>query len=226
MDFITIIKRVAVLFLLGGKLMSINLQKGQRIDLTKGNVGLNEIMVGLGWDPVEQQKSGGGFLSGLFGGGSSSNTANIDCDASVILLKDERLVSREDIVYFGNLKVLNGAVTHTGDNLTGAGDGDDEQILVTLKSIPADYTRLVFVVNIYDAANRNQHFGMIQNAFIRIVNKATNEELLKYSLTDSYANQRTLIIGEIYRHGGEWKFSATGEGTQDNSIGEVVKKYT
>ena len=204
--------------------MSINLQKGQRIDLTKGNAGLNEIMVGLGWDPAEQPKSGGGFLSGLFGGGGGK-TANIDCDASVILLKNDRLAAREDVVYFGNLNVLNGAVVHTGDNLTGAGDGDDEQIVVKLKSIPTDYNRLIFVVNIYDAANRNQHFGMIRNAFIRIVDKSTGKELLKYNLTDDYANQRTLITGEIYRHGDEWKFAAIGTGTQDNSIGDAIRQY-
>ncbi|MER1986384.1 MAG: TerD family protein [Solibacillus sp.] len=205
--------------------MSINLQKGQRIDLTKGNAGLNELLIGLGWDPVEQPKSGGGFLGGLFGGGGSK-AANVDCDASVILLKNDRLASREDVVYFGNLNVLNGAVAHAGDNLTGAGEGDDEQIIVKLKSIPAEYNRLIFVVNIYDAANRNQHFGMIQNAFIRIVDNTTRQELLKYSLTDNYADQRTLITGEIYRHGNEWKFAAIGTGTQDNSIGEVVKQYT
>lgn len=204
--------------------MSINLQKGQRIDLTKGNAGLNEIMVGLGWDPAEQPKSGGGFLGGLFGGGGGK-VANIDCDASAILLKNDRLAAREDVVYFGNLNVLNGAVAHAGDNLTGAGEGDDEQIVVRLKSIPADYNRLIFVVNIYDAANRNQHFGMIRNAFIRIVDKSTGKELLKYNLTDDYANQRTLITGEIYRHGDDWKFAAIGTGTQDNSIGDAIRQY-
>lgn len=204
--------------------MSINLQKGQRIDLTKGNAGLNEIMVGLGWDPAEQPKSGGGFLGGLFGGGGGK-TANVDCDASVILLKNDRLAAREDVVYFGNLTVLNGAIVHTGDNLTGAGDGDDEQIVMKLKSIPTDYNRLIFVVNIYDAANRNQHFGMIRNAFIRIVDKSTGKELLKYNLTDDYANQRTLITGEIYRHGDDWKFAAIGTGTQDNSIGDAIRQY-
>lgn len=204
--------------------MSINLQKGQRIDLTKGNAGLNELMVGLGWDPAEQPKSGGGFLGGLFGGGGGK-TANVDCDASVILLKNDRLAAREDVVYFGNLNVLNGAVAHAGDNLTGAGDGDDEQITVKLKSLPTDYNRLIFVVNIYDAANRNQHFGMIRNAFIRIVDKSSGKELLKYNLTDNYANQRTLITGEIYRHGDDWKFAAIGTGTQDNSIGDAIRQY-
>jgi stress response protein SCP2 len=204
--------------------VSVNLQKGQRVDLTKGNTGLNKILVGLGWDPVQQKSSGGGFLSSLFGGGGG-NTANIDCDASVILLKNDRLVDRSDVVYFGNLKGANGAVSHSGDNLTGAGDGDDEQVVIQLNSIPADYNRLIFVVNIYDAARRKQHFGMIQNAFIRVVNSSTNEEILKYNLSDNYSNQTTLITGEIYRNDNEWKFAAIGTGTQDVSIGEVIKKY-
>ncbi|MEK4426829.1 TerD family protein [Solibacillus sp. FSL K6-1523] len=203
--------------------MTINLQKGQRVDLTKGNTGLNKITVGLGWDPV-QQKSSGGLFGGLFGGGGSKG-ANVDCDASVILLKDDRLAAKEDVIYFGNLKGANGAVAHSGDNLTGDGDGDDEQVVVELKSIPADYNRLVFVVNIYEAAQRKQHFGMIQNAFIRVVNGATNEQLLKYNLSEDYSGQTTLITGEIYRHENEWKFAAIGTGTQDNSIGEVVRKY-
>ena len=202
--------------------MSINLQKGQRIDLTKGNAGLNKIMVGLGWDPVKQ-KSGGGLLSSLFGSGGGG--ADVDCDASVLMLKDDRVVAKTDVIYFGNLKSGNGAVAHSGDNLTGAGDGDDEQIAVTLSSIPADYNRLVFIVNIYDAARRKQHFGMIQNAFIRIVDSATNKELLKYNLSENYSGQTTLITGEIYRQENEWKFAAIGTGTNDNSIGEVVKKY-
>lgn len=204
--------------------MSINLQKGQRIDLTKGNAGLNKIIVGLGWDPVAQQKSGGGFLGGLFSGGGGA-TAQVDCDAAVIMLKNDRLTEKNDIAYFGNLKAANGAVVHSGDNLTGAGDGDDEQVVIELKSIPADFNRLIFVVNIYDAARRKQHFGMLQNAFIRIVNGATNTELLKYNLTENYSDQTALITGEIYRHGDEWKFAAIGTATQDNSLGEVVSKY-
>ncbi|MEG0383388.1 TerD family protein [Solibacillus cecembensis] len=203
--------------------MTINLQKGQRVDLTKGNTGLNKIQIGLGWDPV-QQKSSGGLLGGLFGGGGAK-TANVDCDSSVILLKGDRLAAKEDVIYFGNLKGANGAVVHSGDNITGAGEGDDEQVIVELKSIPADYNRLIFVVNIYEAAKRNQHFGMIQNAFIRVVNTATNEELLKYNLSEDYSGKTTLITGEIYRHENEWKFAALGTGTQDNSIGEVVRKY-
>ncbi len=201
--------------------MSINLQKGQKIDLTKGNAGLDKIFVGLGWDPV--QKPSKGLLGGLFGGGSSS--ASIDCDASVLLLKSDRLASKSDIVYFGNLTGANGAVHHSGDNRTGDGDGDDEQVVIKLKSIPSDYNRLIFVVNIYDAKKRKQHFGMIQNAFIRVVNATTNEELLKYNLSESYVNKTTLITGEIYRHNDEWKFGAIGTATEAGSLGEVVKNY-
>lgn len=202
--------------------MSINLTKGQKIDLTKGNAGLDTIMVGLGWDPVAQGKSGGGLFGSLFG---SKGAAEVDCDASVLLLQDDRLKNQKDVVFFGNLKALNGAVQHTGDNLTGEGEGDDEQIIVKLKSIPNEYNRIVFIVNIYDAVKRNQHFGMIQNAFIRVVDRSTNQELLKYNLTDNYANQRTLITGEIYRHNNEWKFAAVGSATADGSLGDVVNKY-
>ena len=204
--------------------MSINLQKGQRIDLTKGNVGLNKIYVGLGWDPVATPSSGGGFFKGLFGGGGSSQP-NIDCDASVIMLKNDKVANNSDVIFFGNLKSENGSVMHSGDNLTGAGDGDDEQIVVQLQSIPAEYNRLVFVVNIYDAKGRNQHFGMIKNAFIRIVNAANNQELLKYNISDDFTNQTTLITGELYRQGNEWKFAAIGTGTQAVSIREVVESY-
>lgn len=202
--------------------MSVSLKKGQRVDLTKGNAGLNNLLIGLGWDPAEQAKAKGGLLGGLFGG---AKPASVDCDSSVIMLKEDRLRDKNDVVFFGNLTVLNGAVKHTGDNLTGEGDGDDEQILIKLNSIPADYNRLVFVVNIYDAVKRNQHFGMIKNAYIRIVDQATNKELLKYNLSDDYVNQKTLVAGEIYRNGNEWKFAALGNGTADGSLSEIIQKY-
>lgn len=202
--------------------MSVSLKKGQRVDLTKGNAGLNNLLIGLGWDPADQPKAKGGLLGGLFGG---AKTASVDCDSSVIMLKEDRLRDKNDVVFFGNLTVLNGAVKHTGDNVTGEGAGDDEQVLIQLNSIPADYNRLVFVVNIYDAVKRNQHFGMIKNAYIRIVDQATNKELLKYNLSDDYVDQKTLITGEIYRNGNEWKFAALGNGTTDGSLSEIIKKY-
>lgn len=202
--------------------MGINLQKGQRVDLTKGNAGLSRIQVGLGWDPA-QKASGGGFLGGLFGGGGKQS--NIDCDASVIMLQDDRIRFQEDVVYFGNLKSKNGAVQHSGDNLTGDGDGDDEVINIDLNNIPPEYNRLVFVVNIYDAINRKQHFGMIQNAYIRVLNGANHEELIRYNLTDDYSGNATLVTGEIYRHGSEWKFAAIGNGTPDATLSAVVASY-
>ncbi len=206
----------------GGLDMGISLQKGQRIDLTKGNAGLSRIMVGLGWDPVDKGSSGG-FFSKLFGGSAGPD---IDCDASVLMLDESgKLRKKEDLIYFGNLKSNCGSVVHTGDNLTGDGDGDDEQIIVELNRIPSNIQKLVFVVNIYDCIKRNQDFGHIQNAFIRVVNGANNQEMIRYNLTEDYAGKTTLMVGEIYRHGGEWKFAAIGEGTRDASLGEIANKY-
>jgi len=200
--------------------MTISLQKGQRVDLTKGNAGLSKIMVGLGWDPVERS---GGILSGLFGG---SRGADIDCDASVIMLdSNNRMAKKEDLIYFGNLQSRCGSIRHTGDNLTGDGDGDDEQIIVELGRVPANIHKLVFVVNIYDCIRRKQDFGLIKNAFIRLVNSGNNQELIKFNLTDNYAGKTTLIVGEIYRHDTEWKFVAIGEGTHEASLSEIVKRY-
>ncbi len=204
--------------------MAINLQKGQRVDLTKGNPGLSKIMVGLGWDPV-QKSSGGGLFGGLFGGGGSG--ANVDCDASVILLgANDKLQNNNDVVYFGNLKSKDGSIIHSGDNLTGDGDGDDEQVSIELNKVPSHVEKLVFVVNIYDAVKRKQHFGMIRNAFIRVVNPSNNQELIKYNLTDDYSGKTSLIVGELYRHGNEWKFAAVGTGTNASGLSEVVRSYT
>jgi stress response protein SCP2 len=202
--------------------MAINLQKGQRVDLTKGNPGLSKIMVGLGWDPVQQK--GGGLLGSLFGGGSASN---VDCDASVIMLgENDKVVQNSDVIYFGNLKSKDGSIQHSGDNLTGDGEGDDEQIHVDLSRVPTHIQKMVFVVNIYDAVKRKQHFGMIQNAFIRIVNPNSGSSLIHYNLTDDYSGKTSLIVGELYRHGQDWKFAAVGTGTSAGSLGEVVKTFS
>ena len=204
--------------------MAINLQKGQRVDLTKGNPGLTKILVGLGWDPV-QSGGGGKLFGGLFGGGGA--TANVDCDASVIMLgANDKLQHNKDVIYFGNLRSNDGSVQHSGDNLTGDGDGDDEQIIIDLSSVPANIQKLVFVVNIYDCIKRKQHFGMIQNAFIRVVNPTTNQALLHYNLSDNYSGLTCLVTGEIYRHGNEWKFAAIGSGTNAASLSEVVRTYS
>ena len=199
--------------------MSINLQKGQKVDLTKGNAGLSKIVVGLGWDTVQ---SSGGFLKSLLG----SKPANIDCDASAIMLNvNDKLGRKEDLVYYGNLKSACGSVHHTGDNITGDGDGDDEQIIVELAKVPNNIQKIVFVVNIYDCIGRKQDFGMIKNAFIRIFNASNNQELVKFNLSENFTGKTALIAGEIYRNSGEWKFGAIGEGTNDASLRDIVNRY-
>ena len=201
--------------------MSVSLQKGQKVSLTKeGKGGLNRIVVGLGWD--EAQSSGrGGLLGALF----SAPTQAIDCDASAILLKNGKLTDGKDIVYFGNLRHHSGAVQHMGDNLTGAGEGDDEQIVIELERVPAEYDRIVFVVNIYQAVERRQHFGMIRNAFIRIVDARGNQELCRFNLSENYNGMTAMIFGEAYRYNGEWKFNAVGQATTDPALPDLCRRY-
>ncbi|WP_454055435.1 TerD family protein [Clostridium sp. Marseille-Q7071] len=200
--------------------MSVNLQKGQKVSLTKDNASLSKIVVGLGWDAAESKS--GGFFGGLFGGKS---VANIDCDASVFMLNQNgKLVGNKSVVYFGNLKSSCGGVVHTGDNLTGDGDGDDEQIIVELNKISPNIHRLLFTVNIYDCIKRKQDFGMIKNAFIRVVDAKTRKELIKYNLSDDYSGKTTLLVGELYHHDGEWKFSALGEGTNDTGLQDIANR--
>lgn len=194
--------------------MSINLQKGQKIDLTKGGGGLKKVMVGLGWDEVK--KGGGGFL-GIF----KQQPQDIDCDASVIICGNNGKIVSNDIkqcvVYYGNLRHPSGAIVHQGDNLTGAGDGDDEQIMVDISRLPSEVGKIVFVVNIYDARTRGQHFGLIENAFIRLVNMDNNQEICRFNLSENYNNMTGLVVGEIYRKGNEWKFNAIGQPVQEAS---------
>ncbi|RPK07840.1 TerD family protein [Priestia endophytica] len=203
--------------------MAITLQKGQRIDLTKGNPKLSNILIGLGWDPV-QSSGGGGLLSSLFGGGNKA--PNVDCDASVLMLQDDKITKKEQLIYFGNLKSSCGSVTHSGDNLTGEGAGDDEQILVNLQDIPSYINKLVFVVNIYDCVRRKQDFGMLKNAYIRVQNQDNGEQLLRFNLSDDYSGKASLVVAEIYRHGSDWKFGAIGDGTKDTNLQELVRSYS
>ena len=194
--------------------MGVSLQKGQKVSLTKDNAGLSRVVIGLGWDEVQQKR---GFFA--------PKQQEIDCDASAFLLADGKLRGVDDIVYFGNLRHKSGTVQHMGDNLTGAGDGDDEQIVVELDRVPAEYDRIVLVVNIYQADKRKQHFGMMQNAFIRIVDSRNNQELCKYNLSDNYDGMTAMIFGEVYRHNGEWKFNAIGSGTQDIQLGQLANRF-
>ena len=202
--------------------MSVNLVKGQKVNLQKDNGSqLRKVIIGLGWDEAQPQKSGG-LLGNLFG---ATKTQNIDCDASAFVCVSGKVVSNSDIVYFGNLKHVSGAVQHMGDNLTGNGAGDDEQIIVELQQLPQSYDKIIFVVNIYQAQSRNQHFGMIQNAYIRIVDADTNQEMCKYNLSDNYNGMTAMIFGEIYRNQGQWKFSAVGQGTTDNDIKSLASRF-
>ena len=192
--------------------MSVNLTKGQKVDLTKGNAQLKNIMVGLGWDAVKK-----GFFSHL---------QDIDCDASVIMLgADGKIPTKNDVVFYNNLRHISGAIMHQGDNLTGDGDGDDEQILVSLDRIPANFERLVFVVTIYQARQRRQNFGLIKNAFIRLVDADKNQEICKFNLSENYDGQTAMIFGEMYRRNGEWKFNAIGQGTNDDGISEICRRF-
>ena len=197
--------------------MAINLQKGQKVSLTKENPGLARVVVGLGWDEVKEAR---GLLSFF-----TSKGNDIDCDASVFMLKNGKLCEEKDIIFFGNLKHKTGTVEHLGDNLTGAGSGDDERILVDLSKVPAEYDRIVFSANIYDAVKRKQHFGMIKNAFIRLIDARNNTEVCRYNLTEDYAGKTAMIFGEIYRHDGEWKFNAIGQGTNDVGIKHLSRRF-
>lgn len=198
--------------------MSISLKKGQKVSLTKNDNNLKKIIIGLGWDV----KSNSNFLGSIFGIGNN----NIDCDTSAFLLKDGKLVDKNDVVYFGNLKHFSKSVIHSGDNLTGDGQGDDEQIILELKKIPKDYDRIVIVTNIFKAKDRKQHFGMVKNAFIRVVNSEDNKEMYRYNLTDDYTKCTAMIFGEVYRHEGEWKFNAIGQGTNDLNLTSLIQKYS
>ncbi len=185
--------------------MAINLQKGQKISLSKESGStLSKIVMGLGWDAKTPKV---GLIKGMFGG---SKDSAIDLDASCVLFNDENKVV--DIVYFGQLKSRDGSIVHTGDNRTGAGDGDDESIIVLLDKIPADIQKVVFCVTIHDADARKQNFGQVNHAYVRIVNKDSSNEVARYDLSEDASVETAMIFGEIYRHTGEWKFKAVGQG--------------
>ncbi|WP_203247733.1 TerD family protein [Sporosarcina beigongshangi] len=176
----------------------ISLAKGQKVDLTKTNPGLSKLVVGLGWD-VNKYDGGQDF----------------DLDASVFLLNANGKVSGgQDFVFYNNTTGANGAVVHSGDNLTGDGDGDDEQVKIIINDIPSSIEKVSFAVTIHDAEARNQNFGMVSNAFIRIVNEDSNAELIRYDLGEDFSIETAVVVGELYRHNGEWKFSAVGSGYQ------------
>lgn len=178
--------------------MPVSLQKGQKVNLTKGNPGLKKVVVGLGWD-VNQFDTGGEF----------------DLDAAAFLLADTgKITKSEDFVFYGNLKHPSGSVEHMGDNRTGAGEGDDEQIRIDLSRVPENLTKIAFTATIYEPEQRRQNFGQVNNAFIRIYNEETGEELLRYDLGEDFSIETAVVFGELYKNNGEWKFNAIGSGYQ------------
>ena len=178
--------------------MPISLKKGQKVSLTKGNPGLRNVVVGIGWD-INAYDTG----------------ADYDLDASAFCLTDNgKVSSSDDFIYYGNLNHPSGSVCHLGDNLTGAGDGDDEQIKIDLSKVPANISKVAFTVTIYDADSRRQNFGQVANAFVRIFNEANGEELLRYDLGEDFSIETAVVFGELYKNGEEWKFNAVGSGFQ------------
>ena len=176
--------------------MAISLKKGQKVDLTKTNPGLKEVLIGLGWD------------TNKYDGGK-----DFDLDSSVFMLgANGKVASDDDFVFYGNLKHKSGSVEHLGDNLTGAGEGDDEQIKIDLSKVPAEVEKIDFTVTIYEAEERKQNFGQVENAFIRVVDATNNKELIRYDLGEDFSIETAVVIGELYRNKGEWKFNAIGSG--------------
>jgi len=175
--------------------MGVSLSKGGNVSLTKEAPGLTAVTVGLGWDV------------------RSTTGADFDLDASAILVDaNGKTTNDKDFVFFNNLVSGDGSVKHLGDNLTGEGDGDDEQVNVDLAAVPPGIDKIVFPVSIYDADNRGQSFGQVRNAFIRIVNQAGGAELARYDLTEDASTETAMVFGELYRNGAEWKFRAVGQG--------------
>lgn len=178
--------------------MAISLQKGQKVDLTKSNPGLSKIIVGLGWD-INKYDGGNDF----------------DLDAAAFLLGENDKVSNDaDFIFFNNKEHSSGAVKHLGDNLTGEGEGDDEQIIIDLTLVPDNIQKIDFTVTIYDAENRSQNFGQVSNAFVRVVDEKSGEEIIRYDLGEDFSIETAVVVGELYRNGNEWKFNAIGSGFQ------------
>ena len=179
----------------GNATMGVSLSKGGNVSLTKAAPGLTAVVVGLGWDV------------------RSTTGVDFDLDASALgLAENHKIVSDEYFVFFNNLKSPDGAIEHTGDNLTGEGEGDDEIIKVNLSAMSLDVERIVFPVSIYDADARRQSFGQVANAYIRVVNADNDAELTRFDLTEDASTETAMVFGELYRRAGEWKFRAVGQG--------------
>ena len=187
--------------------MPITLTKGANVSLNRSAPGLSKIVIGLGWDA--RATSGAAF----------------DLDASVFLLSEAGKVrSDADFIFFNQPSSADGSVKHLGDNTTGDGDGDDEQVSVDLLSVPADVAKIAIAVTIHEATTRNQNFGMVSQAFVRIVDASNNEEIVRYDLSEDFSVETALVFGEVYRHSGDWKFKAVGQGFQ-GGLEAMAKNY-
>lgn len=188
--------------------MSISLSKGQKISLDKEAPSLKKAIVGLGWD-VKQGDSG----------------ADFDLDASCLMLgSNGKLVSEKHFIFYNNLVSPDGSLKHTGDNLTGAGDGDDEQIIFDLSKVSQEVAKIVFVVTIHEADTRKQNFGQISNSFVRLVNQENNKEIAKFDLGEDYSTETAMIMAELYKHNNEWKMTAIGNGYK-GGLQAVLNQY-
>ena len=175
--------------------MGVSLSKGGNVSLSKTDPGLKQVLIGLGWEA------------------RSTDGVDFDLDASAFLLTESGKVRGDnDFIFYNNLPSVDGSVEHTGDNRTGAGEGDDEALKIDLDKVPADITKIVFTVTIHDADARKQNFGMVADAFIRIVNDDSNVEVARFDLTEDASTETAMVFGEIYRHNGEWKFRAVAQG--------------
>jgi tellurium resistance protein TerD len=187
--------------------MGVSLSKGGNVSLSKEAPGLSNIIIGLGWDT------------------RSTDGADFDLDASVFMLNEQgRVRSDADFIFYNNLKSSDGSVEHTGDNLTGEGEGDDEQVKVALNGVPPEVAKLAVTVTIHEAEGRRQNFGMVSNAFMRVVNGDNNTEIARYDLTEDASTETAMIFGEVYRHGSEWKFRAVGQGFA-GGLGPLARNY-
>jgi tellurium resistance protein TerD len=187
--------------------MAISLQKGGNVNLSKEAPGLSQLTVGLGWDA------------------RSSDGAAFDIDSSAFMLKVDGKVRNDlDFIFYNNLKSADGSVQHSGDNRTGAGEGDDETVRLDLSKVPADVDRIAFCVTIHEAESRRQNFGQVQKAFIRCVNAATNQEIARYDLSEDSSTETAMVFGEVYRNGSDWKFKAVGQGYK-GGLGALASSF-
>ncbi|USE84102.1 TerD family protein [Acinetobacter tibetensis] len=187
--------------------MAISLNKGGNLSLSKTDPSLNQVLIGLGWDA------------------RATDGVDFDLDASAFLLAaNDKVRAETDFIFYNQTRSPEGSVEHTGDNRTGAGEGDDEAVKIDLAKVPAEVQKIAITVTIHDAASRGQNFGQVQNAFIRVVNDQTNVEIVRFDLNEDYSTETAMIFGELYRHNGEWKFRAVGQG-YNGGLSAMCRQY-